>query len=134
MTKTTRYFAYKLERENKRVQYWATDRWSYLIEEAKLYFSEKEASDDLINMFDLDLVTCIGKLSFDDRLDKENQEPLLVDTGLTKREYIATAALQGLLANSNPDFMSFNDESYAKLALEYADALIEQINKTQEEK
>lgn len=45
--------------------------------------------------------------------------------GLSKREYIAALALQGLLANK---FRMTNDEA-AKDALNYTDALIKELNK-----
>ena len=44
--------------------------------------------------------------------------------GLTKREYFAISALQGLLADPNCS----GPEKVAKWAVEYADALINQLN------
>jgi hypothetical protein len=43
--------------------------------------------------------------------------------GLTKREYFAAMALQGLLANRHEDYL------LTEKAVMYADALIEQLNK-----
>ena len=45
--------------------------------------------------------------------------------GLSKREYFAALALQGLCASGK----FFTKEPYAKVAVEYADALIEELNK-----
>jgi hypothetical protein len=50
----------------------------------------------------------------------------LLDTGLTKREYFAAKAMQGLLA------MAKDDESMqflARQSVKMADALIEELNK-----
>jgi hypothetical protein len=47
------------------------------------------------------------------------------NTGLTKREYFAAMALQGLLALGGVVY-----QSPVKSAVEYADALIEELNKT----
>jgi hypothetical protein len=52
-----------------------------------------------------------------------------VKSGLTKREYIAAMALQGLLS----DVKFFDEKSYeytAKEALRFADALILQLDNT----
>lgn len=43
--------------------------------------------------------------------------------GLTRREYFAAMALQGLLANRHEDYL------LTEKAVMYADALIEQLNK-----
>ena len=49
------------------------------------------------------------------------------DTGLTKREYFAAAAMQGMLGNMNRS----TDPKYAAIsAVQYADALINELNKT----
>lgn len=45
--------------------------------------------------------------------------------GLTRREYIATACLQGMLANSN----EWEPESAVRMALRYADELIKEEDK-----
>jgi hypothetical protein len=50
--------------------------------------------------------------------------PLL--KGLTKREYFAAMALQGMLAKYGSDYQVQN----AKEAIYWADALIEELNKT----
>ena len=46
--------------------------------------------------------------------------------GLTKREYFASMALQGMLAKYGSDYQVQN----AKEAIYWADALIEELNKT----
>ena len=46
--------------------------------------------------------------------------------GLTKREYFASMAMQGLLAKYGSDYQVNN----AKEAVYWADALIEELNKT----
>ena len=47
-------------------------------------------------------------------------------TGLTKREYFAAMAMQGMLAKYGSDYQVQN----AKEAIYWADALIEELNKT----
>lgn len=49
--------------------------------------------------------------------------------GLTKRECIATACLQGLLANSLWMETTTEDTDTAAAAVEYADRLIKELNK-----
>jgi hypothetical protein len=49
-----------------------------------------------------------------------------ISNGLTKREYFAVMALQGLLANSNIQL----DGASANTAILFADALIEELSKT----
>lgn len=51
-----------------------------------------------------------------------------ISTGLTKREYFAAMALQGLLANDS-GFIT----SKARYAVKAADALIEELNKTKQD-
>lgn len=61
-----------------------------------------------------------------------------IGTGLTKREYFAAMALQGLLSNAS--YMNdYNKDKYllkpwtvSKVAIEYANALIVELNKDQE--
>jgi hypothetical protein len=50
----------------------------------------------------------------------------IINAGLTKREYFAAMALQGLLANSNIQL----DGASANTAILFADALIEELSKT----
>ena len=50
----------------------------------------------------------------------------LPNNGLTKREYFAAMAMQGLLAKYGSDYQVQN----AKEAIYWADALIEELNKT----
>lgn len=49
----------------------------------------------------------------------------LADCGLSKREYIAIAALQGLL--TNPEQLETDVQNQVCLAVEYADALLEKL-------
>lgn len=48
-------------------------------------------------------------------------------SGLSKREYFAAIALQGLCAGCDSHFQP---EMFAQYARQYADALIEELNKT----
>lgn len=52
---------------------------------------------------------------------------LPTERGLTKREYFAALAMQGLL--SNPDFVAHTPLHAAEWAVSNADALIETLNK-----
>jgi hypothetical protein len=56
------------------------------------------------------------------------KEDLNVDSeyGLTKREYFAAMALQGVLSQSQ---FLINSEKFAKFAVKAADALIAELNK-----
>jgi hypothetical protein len=54
------------------------------------------------------------------------QVPLL--KGLTKREYFAAMALQGIIANK--DGLDIKIERIVESAVDTADTLIEQLNKT----
>lgn len=47
--------------------------------------------------------------------------------GLTKREYFAGLAMQGLLSREAPN--GFNSAQYAGWAVSYADALLEELEK-----
>lgn len=55
--------------------------------------------------------------------------------GLTKKEYIAAMAMQGILSNSNGCIFHIqapeNLDVVARLSLSYADALINELNKEQ---
>ena len=55
---------------------------------------------------------------------------VLVDTGLSKREYFAALAMQGLISNA-PEGNLHNYAHGAPLAVAWADALIEELNKPQ---
>ena len=55
---------------------------------------------------------------------KDNAFPDAFHCGLTKREYFAAKAMQGLLANPNRDW---NANDYVIDALWYADTLIETL-------
>ena len=48
-----------------------------------------------------------------------------INPGLTKREYLAVLALQGILANPNKDYMTRDAADYA---IESADDLIAELN------
>ena len=50
------------------------------------------------------------------------------NTGLTKREYFAAMALQGIIANK--DGLDIKIERIVESAVDIADALIEELNKT----
>ncbi len=57
-----------------------------------------------------------------------NEELAFKDSGLTKREYMATAAMQGLM----PVWVDGNDVSIphiASVSVRMADALIDELNK-----
>ncbi len=47
--------------------------------------------------------------------------------GLTKREYFAGLAMQGLLANSNIDLVCASEEIKAKWSIKQADELLKQL-------
>ena len=50
--------------------------------------------------------------------------------GLTKREYFASMAMQGILQTAPLHYLKFSFESIIpRLAIEYADMLIEELNK-----
>ena len=52
-----------------------------------------------------------------------------ISTGLTKLEYFAAMAMQGLLAGNASDSI----EDASKYAVKAADALIEELNKTKQD-
>jgi hypothetical protein len=59
-------------------------------------------------------------------------------TGLTKREYFAGLAMQGMLANQNGGMTkgcnnTFSPIGISELALLHADALLEELEKTEED-
>ena len=51
-----------------------------------------------------------------------------ISTGLTKREYFAAMAMKGIIANK--DGLDIKIERIAESAVDTADALIEELNKT----
>lgn len=52
-----------------------------------------------------------------------------IPRGLTKREYIATAMLQGILATQEREMVKYSfEEVLPKLAVMYADELLKQLN------
>ena len=65
-----------------------------------------------------------------EKAKKLGNEPITTDSmnaGLSKREYFAAMAMQGLLTNLN-----FEDhENTPQMAVEYADALLEELSKTE---
>jgi hypothetical protein len=50
-------------------------------------------------------------------------------TGLTKREYFAAKALQGLLANSNEGVILIKDTMMAMISVQMADKLLAELEK-----
>lgn len=50
--------------------------------------------------------------------------------GLTKREMFAMAAMQGILTSETEDWRHKEKESLAAAAVEYADALLAELEKT----
>jgi hypothetical protein len=56
-------------------------------------------------------------------------EDYIIDGGLTKREYFASMALQGLLSMYGSDYQV----QIAKDAIYWADSLIEELNKTKQD-
>lgn len=62
-------------------------------------------------------------ISIDGNWDKEPPKHL---NGLTKREYFAGLAMQGLCADPNPEL---KPKVVAEMAVRYADALINELNK-----
>jgi hypothetical protein len=59
-------------------------------------------------------------------VDVNNLKDHVIYKGLTKREYFAAMAMQGMLSGSQ--FID-NGERFAKLAVQAADALIAELNK-----
>lgn len=58
------------------------------------------------------------------------KEPIGVESGLSKREYIATQMLSGLNANRwSMEYGNYTPESLAKMAVESADALLKELEK-----
>ncbi len=55
-----------------------------------------------------------------------------IDIGLTKREYFAAKALQGIFSGLSGAADIAWSEEYANRAVEFADALIERLNKNKE--
>jgi hypothetical protein len=55
-------------------------------------------------------------------------EDYIIDGGLSKREYFAAMALQGIIANK--DGLDIKIERIVESAVDTADALIEELNKT----
>ena len=57
-----------------------------------------------------------------------NSANVISTTGLTKREYFAAKAIQGIIANK--DGLDIKIERIVESAVDTADALIEELNKT----
>lgn len=70
----------------------------------------------------------ISDQGFPSNLDVVMKDEYPLAIGLTKREAFAMAAMQGYLA-SYPSDSSPNAVNVAKYSVEYADALIEALNK-----
>ena len=62
-------------------------------------------------------------------LSPDGNKELGYNTGLTIRQYFAAMAMQGLLASYAGVSQNPNPESLAKKAIEYVDALINELNK-----
>ncbi len=60
---------------------------------------------------------------------QDNGSCVVPDAGLTKREYFASRAPLPLLVGMYFDRSCATQEQCAKLAVDYADALIEELNK-----
>lgn len=74
----------------------------------------------------------VGETAYRPALPREvNSEYIHVSTGLTKREFFAAMALQGLLANASITSLEYsnNYSSHSVDAVIHADALIEALNK-----
>lgn len=56
-------------------------------------------------------------------------DTLVIERGLTKREYFIGQAMAGMLANA--DFLRYSVESRSIMYIAEADALIERLNKEQ---
>jgi len=59
--------------------------------------------------------------------EKYKTEPMDMPTGLTKREYFAAMAMQGILANTSEEFI--NSSAIANVAVRCADALLLALSK-----
>ena len=57
-----------------------------------------------------------------------SNEGYIINAGLTKREYFAVMALQGIIANK--DGLDIKIERIVESAVDTADALIEELSKT----
>ena len=57
-----------------------------------------------------------------------SDEGYIINAGLTKREYFAAMALQGIIANK--DGLDIKIERIVESAVDTADALIEELSKT----
>lgn len=60
-----------------------------------------------------------------DRLD---DYPGISFKGLTKREYFAGLAMQGLLSNPYPDIVGLNPDIITSTAIDLADKLLKQLD------
>lgn len=58
-----------------------------------------------------------------------SEEMTVSELGLTKREYFAARAMQGFLASYSGAMQDPSPENVANKSLDYADALINQLNK-----
>jgi len=71
---------------------------------------------------------------YEDRMDGDSLGMVnYTEGGLTIRAYIATKAMQGILANAEGCYTQTNSKAYSpdqisKLAVQHADALIKQLN------
>lgn len=62
--------------------------------------------------------------------ENAKSELICVEIGLTKREYFAGVALQGILSNRwSMEFGNYNEEQKAEKAIRQADELLKQLEK-----
>jgi len=66
----------------------------------------------------------------EEEIEKEADKYWFQWEKLTKREYFAALALQGILANSQGACVTMSDPSKAKFAVIMADYLIAELNET----
>jgi hypothetical protein len=58
-----------------------------------------------------------------------DHKPLPMALDLTKREYFAAVAMQGMLANPVPQLVAADYETMASYSVKQADALIKELSK-----
>ncbi|MDP9954741.1 hypothetical protein J2X97_000378 [Epilithonimonas hungarica] len=60
--------------------------------------------------------------------EHNNPPPKMTTQGLTKREYFAGVALQGILSNRwSMEFGNYNEKAKAEMAIKQADELLKQL-------
>lgn len=63
--------------------------------------------------------------------DRHDSYSLESEGGLTKREYFAGLAMQGILANPSPQCVTWDEEKVAFASAQHADALLAELAKEQ---